>query len=47
MCIRDRAYDLNQVYPKSRLIVAKDAGHSLLEPTISKKILSIFDELVV
>ena len=47
VCPIRQAYDLNQVYPKSRLIVAKDAGHSLLEPTISKEILSIFDELVV
>ena len=47
VCPIRQAYDLNQVYPKSRLIVAEDAGHSLLEPTISKEILSIFDELVV
>ena len=47
VCPIRQAYDLNQVYPKSRLIIADDAGHSLLEPTISKEILSIFDELVV
>ena len=47
VCPIRQAYDLNQVYLKSRLIIAEDAGHSLLEPTISKKILSIFDELVV
>ena len=47
VCPIRQAYDLNQAYLKSRLIVAEDAGHSLLEPTISKKILSIFDELVV
>jgi proline iminopeptidase len=47
VCPIRQAYDLNQVYPKSRLIVAEDAGHSLLEPTISKEIFSIFDELVV
>ena len=47
VCPIRQAYDLNQVYPKSRLIIAEDAGHSLLEPTISKEILSIFDELVV
>ena len=47
VCPIRQAYDLNQVYLKSRLIVAEDAGHSLLEPTISKEILSIFDELVV
>ncbi len=47
VCPIRQAYDLNQVYLKSRLIVAEDAGHSLLEPTISKEILRIFDELVV
>jgi len=47
VCPINQAYDLNQVYPKSRLIVAADAGHSLLEPTISKEILSIFNELVI
>mgnify|MGYP001455527831 FL=1 len=47
VCPIRQAYDLNQVYPKSRLIIAEDAGHSLLEPTISKEILSIFDELVI
>ena len=47
VCPIRQAYDLNLVYPKSRLIIAEDAGHSLLEPTISKEILSIFDELVV
>ena len=47
VCPIRQAYDLNQVYLKSRLIVAEDAGHSLLEPTISKEILSIFDELVI
>ena len=47
VCPIRQAYDLNQAYLKSRLIVAEDAGHSLLEPTISKEILSIFDELVV
>jgi proline iminopeptidase len=47
VCPIRQAYDLNQVYPKSKLIVAEDAGHSLLEPTISKEILSVFDELVV
>ena len=30
VCPIRQAYDLNQVYPKSRLIVAEDAGHSLL-----------------
>ena len=46
VCPIRQAYDLNQMYPKSKLIVAKDAGHSLLEPTISKEILSIFNDLV-
>ena len=47
VCPIRQAYDLNQVYPMSRLIVAKDAGHSLLEPTISKEIFNIFNELVI
>ena len=47
VCPIRQAYDLNQVYPKSELIIAKDAGHSLLEPTISKEILKIFDELTI
>ena len=47
VCPIRQAYDLNHVYPKSRLIVAKDSGHSLLEPTISKEILNILDELVI
>ena len=45
VCPIRQAYDLNQVYPKSKLIIAKDAGHSLLEPTISKEILHIFNDL--
>ena len=47
VCPIRQAYDLNKAYPKSKLIIAKDAGHSLLEPTISKEILKIFDELTV
>jgi proline iminopeptidase len=47
VCPIRQAYDLNKVYPKSKLIIAKDAGHSLLEPTISKEILKIFDELTI
>ena len=47
VCPIRQAYDLNQVYPKSKLIIAKDSGHSLLEPTISKEILKIFDELTI
>ena len=47
VCPIRQAYDLNQVYPKSKLIIAKDAGHSLLEPTISREILKIFDELTI
>tara|TARA_Y100000389_G_scaffold35305_1_gene30017 strand:- start:525 stop:1457 length:933 start_codon:yes stop_codon:yes gene_type:complete len=45
VCPIRQAYDLNQVYHKSKFIIARDAGHSLLEPTISKEILKIFDEL--
>jgi proline iminopeptidase len=47
VCPIRQAYDLNQAYPKSKLIIAKDAGHSLLEPTISKEILKIFDKLTI
>jgi proline iminopeptidase len=47
VCPIRQAYDLNQAYPKSKLIIARDAGHSLLEPTISKEILKIFDELTI
>jgi proline iminopeptidase len=47
VCPIRQAYDLNQAYPKSKLIVAEDSGHSLLEPTISKEILKIFDELAI
>ena len=35
-----------QVYPKSNLIIAKDAGHSVLEPTISKELVKIFDDII-
>ena len=31
---------------KSNLIIAKDAGHSVLEPTISKELVKIFDEII-
>jgi proline iminopeptidase len=47
VCPIRQAYDLNQAYPKSKLIVAEDSGHSLLEPTISKEILKIFDDLAI
>ena len=47
VCPIRQAYDLNKAYPKSKLIIAKDAGHSLLEPTISKEILKIFDKLTI
>mgnify|MGYP001266490833 CR=1 FL=1 len=47
VCPIRQAYDLNQAYPKSKLIIAKDSGHSLLEPTISKELIKIFDDLTV
>lgn len=43
VCPMRQAYDLDEVYDKAELIVAKDSGHSLLEPTISKEILNIFE----
>tara|TARA_B100001093_G_scaffold515681_1_gene592537 strand:- start:3509 stop:4441 length:933 start_codon:yes stop_codon:yes gene_type:complete len=47
VCPIRQAYDLKQAYPKAKLIIARDAGHSLLEPTISKEILNVFNELVL
>ncbi len=46
VCPIRQAYDLQAVYPKSNLIIAKDAGHSVLEPTISKELVKIFDEII-
>ena len=46
VCPIRQAYDLQAVYPKSNLIIAKDSGHSVLEPTISEKLVKIFDEII-
>ena len=46
VCPIRQAYDLHKVYDNSELIIAKDAGHSLLEPSISKEILNIFDNVI-
>ena len=46
VCPIRQAYDLQVVYPKSNLIIAKDAGHSVLEPTISKELVEIFDDII-
>ena len=42
VCPFKQAYDLHSSYPNSRLNIINDAGHSLLEPGISEKILHIF-----
>ncbi len=46
VCPIRQAHDLHKVYDNAELIVAKDAGHSLLEPSISKEILNIFDNVI-
>ena len=46
VCPIRQAHDLHKVYDHSELIIAKDSGHSLLEPTISKEILNIFDNVI-
>ena len=46
VCPIRQAYDLQEVYPKSNLIIAKDAGHSVLEPTISNELVKIFDDII-
>ena len=43
VCPFKQAYDLHSSYPNSRLNIINDAGHSLLEPGISEKILHIFN----
>ena len=42
VCPFQQAYDLNKAYVKSKMNIIEDAGHSLLEPGISKKVLEIF-----
>jgi proline iminopeptidase len=46
VCPIRQAYDLHNVYDNANLIIAEDSGHSLLEPTISKEILNIFDNVI-
>jgi proline iminopeptidase len=46
VCPIRQAHDLHKVYDNAELIIAKDAGHSLLEPSISKEILNIFDNVI-
>ncbi len=42
VCPFRQAYDLHEVYNKSELNIINDAGHSLLEPGITNKVLEIF-----
>ena len=42
VCPFKQAYDLHQVYKKSSINIINDAGHSLLEPGITNKVLEIF-----
>ncbi|MBT5643806.1 MAG: prolyl aminopeptidase [Gammaproteobacteria bacterium] len=42
VCPFSQAYDLHEVYKRSELNIINDAGHSLLEPGITKKVLEIF-----
>jgi proline iminopeptidase len=44
VCPLKQAYDLNSVHPKSQLSIINDAGHSLLENGITRKILEIFNK---
>jgi len=44
VCPFKQAYDLHSAYPDSILNIINDAGHSLLEPGISEKILKIFND---
>ena len=46
VCPIRQAHDLHKAYDNAELIIAKDAGHSLLEPSISKEILNIFDNVI-
>jgi len=45
VCPIRQAYDLHNAYPKSNLIIARDSGHSLLEPSISNEILKILNNV--
>ena len=44
VCPFNQAFDLHNHYDNSELNIIDDAGHSLLEPGITKKILQIFEE---
>ena len=44
VCPLKQAYDLNSVYSKSKLSIIDDAGHSLLENGITRKIIEIFSK---
>jgi len=44
VCPFNQAFDLHHYYDNSELNLINDAGHSLLEPGITKKILEIFEE---
>ena len=44
VCPFNQAYDLHCHYDNSELNIIKDAGHSLLEPGITRRILEIFEE---
>ena len=46
VCPIRQAYDLHMLYPKSNLIIARDAGHSVLEKSISKELVKIFDDVI-
>ena len=46
VCPIRQAYDLHMLYPKSNLIIARDAGHSVLEKSISNELVKIFDDVI-
>ncbi len=47
VCPINQAFDLHYHYDNSELNIIDDAGHSLLEPGITKKILEIFEESLI
>lgn len=46
VCPIEQAYELHTNYINSELIIAKDCGHSVLEPNISLELLNIFDNVI-
>ena len=44
VCPCNQAFDLHCCYDNSELSIINDAGHSLLEPGITRKILEIFEK---